>query len=253
MPSAGMGIRRTVLVEQLARRAEELGAVLRPRCAVNTVEAKRDHGIVHTEQGPIAARLIVAADGLHSSMRRAASLDASPDARRRFAVRQHYDVRPWSDYVEVYVDAKGEAVATPVSDRCVAVNFVWEDGAIERPTLPLLANRFPALKARLAGAPATSSIKSAGPMAQRARRRNANRIVLVGDAAGFVDSISGDGLSIAFNSALILGRHLKEILARGASRDKSLIQNIDGQSDDLLRAIILDFVHGYVLDQIASY
>jgi len=128
-------------------------------------------------------------------------------------------VRPWSDFVEVYVDAKGEAVATPVSDQCVGINFVWEEGSIKRPTLPLLANRFPALKARLAGASATSSIKGAGPMAQRARRRNADRIVLVGDAAGFVDSISGDGLSIAFNSALILGRHLGEILARGACRE----------------------------------
>jgi len=73
-------------------------------------------------------------------------------------------VRPWSDFAEVYVDTKGEGVATPVSDRWVAVNFVWEDGAIERPTLPLLANLFPALKARLAGAPATSSINGAGPM-----------------------------------------------------------------------------------------
>ena len=55
-------------------------------------------------------------------------------------------------------------------------------------------------------------------MARGATRRNANRIVLVGDAAGFVDSISGDGLSIAFNSALILGKHLPEILQRGATR-----------------------------------
>jgi flavin-dependent dehydrogenase len=56
-------------------------------------------------------------------------------------------------------------------------------------------------------------------MAQRATRRNSERIVLVGDAAGFVDSISGDGLSIAFNSALILGKHLGGILARGATRE----------------------------------
>lgn len=55
-------------------------------------------------------------------------------------------------------------------------------------------------------------------MARRATRRKADRMLLVGDAAGFADSISGDGLSIAFNSALILGRHLKGILAQGATR-----------------------------------
>lgn len=219
MPSIGMGIRRTILVEMLARRAEELGAVLRHRCSVTAFEALCDRAVVHTAEGPIGARLVVAADGLHSMLRKASQLEAAPGRPRRFALRQHYELRPWSDFVEVFVNAKGEAVATPVSDRCVAVNFVWEDGAVERPSLPALASRFPALRKRLCDAPTLSSIKGAGPMAQRAKRRNADRMVLVGDAAGFVDSISGDGLSIAFNSALILGRHLGRILASSATQN----------------------------------
>lgn len=55
-------------------------------------------------------------------------------------------------------------------------------------------------------------------MARLSRRRTSDGLVLMGDAAGFVDSISGDGLSIAFNSALILGRHLPRVLAEGATR-----------------------------------
>jgi menaquinone-9 beta-reductase len=162
MPSVGMGIRRTVLVEALARRAEELGAVLRHRCSVKAVEVKADRAIIHTAGGTIAARLVIAADGLHSSLRKASGLQASGDSRRRFALRQHYEVRPWSDFVEVYVDAQGEAFATPVSDRCVGVNFVWEDGIFERPTIPTLASRFPALRARLGSAPTISSTKARG-------------------------------------------------------------------------------------------
>jgi flavin-dependent dehydrogenase len=146
-------------------------------------------------------------------------LEAAPSSRRRFALRQHYKIRPWTDFVEVYVDDKGEAVVTPVSNESVGINFVWEDGAIEQPRIPVLANRFPALLARLANAPTISSVRGAGPMARAATRRNGDRMVLVGDAAGFVDSISGDGLSIAFNSALILGKHLPEILKRGATRE----------------------------------
>jgi flavin-dependent dehydrogenase len=219
MPSIGLGIRRTVLIEMLARRAEELGAVLRPRCMVSAVETDADRAIVHTANGTVAARLVVAADGLHSLLRKASGLEAAPGARRRFALRQHYEVPPWSDFVEVYVDAKGEAVATPVSDRCVGVNYVWEDGAIEQPAIATLASRFPALRARLGDALPISTVKGAGPMAQHAKRRNSERMVLIGDAAGFVDSISGDGLSIAFNSALILGNHLASILGRGATRE----------------------------------
>jgi flavin-dependent dehydrogenase len=219
MPSKGMGIRRTVLVEALARRAEELGAVLRHRCSVNGYKATSSEAVAYTTEGEIFGRLIVAADGLHSSLRKAAGLEAAPSSRRRFALRQHYKIRPWTDFVEVYVDAKGEAVVTPVSDESVGINFVWEDGVIEQPKIPVLASRFPALLARLGNAPAISSVRGAGPMARAATRRNSNRMVLVGDAAGFVDSISGDGLSVAFNSALILGKHLAEILKRGATRE----------------------------------
>lgn len=221
MPSEGMGIRRTVLVEALARRAEELGAVLRHRCSVTGFEAGSSEAAVYTSAGKISGRLIVAADGLHSSLRKASGLDAAPSYRRRFALRQHYKIRPWTNFVEVYVDDKGEAVVTPVSDESVSINFVWEDGMIERPKIPVLASRFPALLARLGNAAAISSAKGAGPMARAATRRNGERMVLIGDAAGFVDSISGDGLSIAFNSALILGKHLPEILKRGATQ-KSL-------------------------------
>jgi flavin-dependent dehydrogenase len=58
-------------------------------------------------------------------------------------------------------------------------------------------------------------------MARIATRRTADRLVLIGDAVGFVDSIAGDGRSIALNPALILGVHLPDVLARGATR-KSL-------------------------------
>src|ERR1700736_1989150 len=51
MPSNGMGIRRTVLVEALAQRAEDLGAVLRHRCSVNGFEAKSSEAGVSTTGG----------------------------------------------------------------------------------------------------------------------------------------------------------------------------------------------------------
>lgn len=219
MPSNGMGIRRTVLVEALAQRAKILGAAFRHRCAVNGIETTASVAVAHTTNGKVFGKLIVAADGLHSSLRKLSGLDAAPNSRRRFALRQHYQIRPWTDFVEVYVDDKGEAVVTPVSDESVAINFVWEDGVIEQPKIPILLSRFPALLTRLVNAPVISSVKGAGPMARAATRRNSNRVALVGDAAGFVDSISGDGLSIAFNSALILGKHLGEILKRGATRE----------------------------------
>ncbi len=218
LPGAGgLGIRRTVLVEAMAARALELGVTLRDRCAVQYVESTGSAAVLRTSAGALRARLVVAADGLHSPVRRAAGLDRPPAARRRFALRQHFAVRPWTDLVEVHADAHGEAVVTPVSDGAVNVNFVWEYGDIANPTIATLAARFPALRRRLHGAATVSPVVGAGPMACGAIRRTGPRLVLMGDAAGFIDSISADGLSIAFNSALLLGAELPRVLAAGAT------------------------------------
>ncbi|MBP1687174.1 MAG: putative oxidoreductase [Deltaproteobacteria bacterium] len=219
LPGAGgLGIRRTALVEAMTRRAQDLGAVVRHQCAVYRVVREPTQVVVHTSVGTVCGRMVVAADGLNSLLRRTAGLEADSSWRRRFALRQHFRVQPWTDLVEVYVDRVGEAVVTPVSDDCVNVNFVWEDGVIAEPGVQSLARRFPALQLRLAGAPAISSAQGAGPMPRRVTGRCSDRMALVGDAAGFVDSISGDGLSVALNSALLLGRHLPAVLADGAMR-----------------------------------
>lgn len=51
MPSNTMGIRRTVLVEALAMRAEEQGAVLRNRCSVLGFKANPSGAVVYTTDG----------------------------------------------------------------------------------------------------------------------------------------------------------------------------------------------------------
>jgi len=106
---------------------------------------------------------------------------------------------------------------TPISDDSINVNFVWHKKELETPTIETLTERFPLLRSRLGAAPPISEIRGAGPMGSASMRRSADRLVLIGDAAGFVDSISADGLSIAFNSGLLLGRALPRAIARGAS------------------------------------
>jgi flavin-dependent dehydrogenase len=218
LPGAGgLGVRRTVLVEAMAARASALGVTIRDRCAVDDVERSGSTATVRSAGGALAVRLVVAADGLHSPVRRAAGLARPPVRRRRFALRRHFAVQPWTDLVEVHADARGEAVVTPISDAAVNVNVVWEHGDVAHPSFASLLAGFPALQARLAGAEPLSTVVGAGPMACGARRRTDTRLVLMGDAAGFIDSISADGLSIAFNSALLLGAELPHVIAGEAS------------------------------------
>jgi flavin-dependent dehydrogenase len=67
----------------------------------------------------------------------------------------------------------------------------------------LLAH-FPALAARLAGAPTASRDRGAGPLQQRARAVWRGNVALVGDASGYVDAITGEGLAVALHQSAAL-------------------------------------------------
>jgi len=207
----GMGIRRTVLAEALRERAAAAGAELR-RGTVLATHPRFDAVEVGTDSGVLDARLLIAADGLHSPLRRAAGLDAgNGSGPMRFGIRRHFALAPWTDFVEVYWAPGIEAYVTPVGPRSVNVALLHDrDGA--RDFDDLLAP-FPALRERLAGASVDSDLRGAGPLLQRARARWAERLALVGDAAGYVDAITGQGLSLAFAASSVLMESLPDDLS----------------------------------------
>ncbi|HTO97572.1 MAG TPA: FAD-dependent monooxygenase [Myxococcales bacterium] len=198
----GLGIRRTELAEALRDKALASGASLRPG-AVLAARPRGDLIELETTAGGLEARLLIAADGLHSPLRRAAGLYLpAGDAPPRFGVRRHFELTPWTDFVEVYWAEDMEAYVTPVGPRTVNVALLRDREANE--DFPTLLERFPTLRDRLAGAPGTSGIRGAGPLLQRVRRVWAERLALVGDAAGYIDAITGQGLSLGFAASGLL-------------------------------------------------
>lgn len=59
----------------------------------------------------------------------------------------------------------------------------------------------PTVHAAWADAPATDTVQAALPLAHRVRRAAGDGFLLVGDASGFIDPLSGDGLHRALVSA----------------------------------------------------
>lgn len=216
----GLGVRRIALAQALKLRALESGAEIHEACAVRGFTYDRTGLDVNTEHGMLRAKMLVAADGLHSKLRDAAGLALDSRGPRRFGMRQHFRIRPWSEFVEVYLGGDAEAYVTPAGPDRVGVAFLWEDG---RPKCDLSMRgflaKFPALEARIDGADSDSDVRGAGPLARAARARVADRFALVGDAAGYVDAITGEGLSLALVGGQSLGRMLPDALARGATRE----------------------------------
>ena len=216
----GLGIRRVALAAALHRRAAEVGVVLRERCKVRRHARSQGRVVLDLDGGErVEARLLVGADGLASPLRHAEGLDAPPGGPRRFGLRQHFRCASWSPFVEVHFEDGVEAYVTPAGDRRVGIAFLWEDGrGADAVSFPNLLRRFPRIEERLSGAAADSEPRGAGPLARRAKARTKDQFVLLGDAGGYVDAITGEGLSLAFHCAEALTAILPEALARGATR-----------------------------------
>ncbi|MFG3197377.1 NAD(P)/FAD-dependent oxidoreductase [Streptomyces sp. NPDC048208] len=187
----GLGVRRTTLHHALHERAVGLGVRIEPG-KVGEVRQTPDS----VTAAGITARWLIAADGLHSPTRRRLGLELPGGARSRYGLRRHYRVEPWTDFVEVHWSGHGEAYVTPVADGLVGVAVL---SRVRRGYDEHLAG-FPALTAALRGAAATQ-VRGAGPLLQRVRRRVAGRVLLVGDAAGYVDALTGEGIALALATA----------------------------------------------------
>ncbi|MEE8522984.1 MAG: NAD(P)/FAD-dependent oxidoreductase [Thermoanaerobaculia bacterium] len=212
----GAGVRRLDLHQALVRRAEDAGVQLRWGVRVEGLTSSG----VETATGPLAARWIVGADGLHSRIRRWAGLAGGESRVRRFGIRRHFAVAPWSDCVEVYWAQDCEAYVTPVGRSEVGVAMLWSGWKSD---FDGLMARFPRLRERLEGAEPRSRDRGAGPLRQRVRRVTRGRVALVGDASGYVDAITGEGLSLAFHQAVALAAALRRgDLASYARRHRRL-------------------------------
>ncbi|MFL5321260.1 MAG: NAD(P)/FAD-dependent oxidoreductase, partial [Myxococcaceae bacterium] len=167
----------------------------------------------------LMAKLVIGADGLHSRVRAYAGLEVDSPSGTRFGMRRHFHVKPWSEFVEVHFGDGVEAYVTPVGEQNVGIAFLWSKIRAEGVSYDELLARFPELERRVRGATMTSSVRGAGPLLQRVSRPVADRLVLIGDAAGYVDAITGEGLTLGFHCAELLGAVLPRALAQGATVD----------------------------------
>ena len=218
---AGRGVRRTVLHEALRDRCAALG-VDRVADRVSTVREAPSA----VEAAGIRARWLLACDGLHSPVRRLVGLEAPAPGRRRrttaprFGLRRHFAVEPWSSLVEVHWGPDAEAYVTPVGDHEVGIALLGPRGTDFGRALA----SFPALAARVEGRETTTALRGAGPLLQRTTARATGRVRLVGDASGYVDALTGEGLRVGFAQARAVIDHLDDGVAyerawRAATRD----------------------------------
>jgi flavin-dependent dehydrogenase len=184
----GIAVRRIRLHQLLIDRARDVGVKLLWRTRVTGVD-------------DIRARWIVGADGENSRVRRWAALDATRGESFRYGFRRHYRVRPWTDFMEVYWGPGCQMYVTSVGHDEVLAAVLTRD---PHQRVDAALDFFPELARKFEGASTLSEERGAVTFTRRLKRIYRGSTVLIGDASGSVDAITGEGMGLAFRQSLAL-------------------------------------------------
>lgn len=207
----GFGIRRTVLSNALYKRADDFDSVQINENSelVNIVGNDRSAVIEISNNYEIKEYefdFLIGCDGIRSKVRKLCGLENNKYLEyQRIGARIHYEIKPWSDVVEVYWKEHIEAYVTPVSPYSVQLAFLWDNKSVKPQSGYRLdkglIDLYPELFERVKDCKELSRLKTVGPISAYSKKLYRNRIILLGDAYMYLDGITGEGISTAFKEA----------------------------------------------------
>lgn len=160
-----------------------------------------------------SADFVVGADGAHSVIRSLANLDGNLTGQTRWAVRGHFNHKPRSmerAQVEVLLVKHRELYLTPLSTSSTGVIMTLDgqqlpsiQGGVKEALLDTLRLSGDHFCRELSQSELISRVSATGPLGAPAKSSFAPRLLLVGDAAGALDPITGEGLSISLKSSAL--------------------------------------------------
>jgi len=173
-------------------------------------------------------RFVGGADGRRSIFHR--RLPARVPARRRVGLSTHVGgLEGITDRVEVFFHPDGELYLAPTGGGETLVAALFHQKQFRRDGVTYLLNVIPELRARAAHVEFTTPVLAAAPLGLRLAHVVDRDLLLIGDAAGAPDPITGDGIALALASvrtaadAIVSGDLLayeRTRLAMGRSADR---------------------------------
>jgi flavin-dependent dehydrogenase len=149
----------------------------------------------------IPAQMTIAADGRRSTLAFALRLAHQPARPRRWAIGGYFHDVDGLDIVgEMHIRRGYYIGVAPLPAGLVNACYVSESReGMAQPAAQLLRAlwRDPLLRERFLRARATGPVSVLGPMAVDVPRAGVRGLLLAGDAAGFIDPITGDGVRLA--------------------------------------------------------
>lgn len=232
-PPAGLAIDRAALDASLLRRALGAGARLRERTRVIALVRRGERVIGVRVRGPDGrqrawtARVVVGADGLRSRVARGLGPVRGGRRARLGIVARLAEPARTDRWGELRLSREGVLGHAPTSrESCNVTLVVPRDRARE-----LAGDRDAFVRRRLAAYGLEDRLRTArwarpievtGPFEATPRRRTAPGALLVGDAAGYFDPFTGQGVYRALSGARLAADTIRRILDDPASEAEAL-------------------------------
>jgi flavin-dependent dehydrogenase len=227
----GRALLRRDLDWALLQQAVEAGAQFEPALSVRRAiveqsgDAKTVAGVtvgVNGHERSLRAAVTIAADGRRSTLAFSLGLARHPPAPRRWAIGGYYEgAVGLSSLGEMHVNSAGYVGVAPVPGGLANVCLVRPsrpgDQALRAPAAVLAAalERDPRLRERFVRARLVQQPVVLGPLAIDVAAEGLAGLLLAGDAAGFIDPMTGDGLRFAVRGGVLAANAALEALAGG--------------------------------------
>lgn len=228
----GLSVPRDTLDAALLRAASRAGAAVHTGVPVTALEgggarvgaARRGTWRIETPLGRVEARVLVGADGYRSRVAAAVGLGGAGPRRGRFALALRVrGLRTRPGYAEMHLAHDAYCGVSAFPDGWANVTPVLAPRGLDRrvrrdpAALDAVLARFPRLHARLRqpGVAVAPGWRAVGPLGFWRRRPAGPGVVLVGDAAAFVDPLTGQGVTLALAGAVRAARAIDAALADG--------------------------------------
>jgi geranylgeranyl reductase family protein len=222
-----MGVARATLDGALIERVRGAPVDLREQARVVDliVEGGRVVGVRAEDHGQrpveVRARVVVGADGRASVVAQRLGCRGPHRLRRMALVTYVSGVADCRELGEIFVDPPDYAILNPVAPDRVNLGLViplahaapWS-GRLDD-FLQARTRQLPHLARRLAGAVRVAPVQALGPLAHRVSVPRPGGVLLVGDAAGFYDPFTGEGIFTALRSAELAAETIVAALHAG--------------------------------------
>lgn len=223
-PDFGISLHRPQFDNALLAAARRAGATIRMGARMQSLHRTASGWDIELPRGEIiSTHLLIGADGRKSRVAKLTGLATSPWQER---VALHVDVpslTPTEPYGEMHVFNDGTYIGlNPIGTHTLNVSALCDPHELQRTTAMEFINQrtqaSPHLRSRIAPFTDVTKVRATFPAAASVRSVITDNAALIGDASGFLDPLTGEGIY----QALWTARALAEEVATTSDLNSSL-------------------------------